>query len=109
MVEYCPEAEHIASIVGWVSGEPLGTRIRARFRPDWRRNSCLPGRGVEFESDELDLSGPVTRCGYENGVGREIAMNESSSMGCLQAVGDLEGEIQCFRKGKDAAGRQERR
>ena len=63
VVEYRPEAEHIAQIVGRVSGEPLGTRILARFRPDWKRNSCLSGRPVELESDEFDLSLPVTRFG----------------------------------------------
>jgi hypothetical protein len=109
MVEYRPEAEHIASIVRRVSGESLGTRILARFRSDWKRNSCLSERGVELESDEFDLISPVTRSGYKNGVGREIAMNESSPMRCLQAGGHLEGEIQCFRKGEDAPRRQELR
>ena len=95
-MEHGPQTEDIAPLVRRVPGEPLGTRVR-------RRDSRPPEGWVEGEADELDLSRPVGRRRHQNGIGREITVNESRPMRRLEARGDLEGEIEGLMQREDTA------
>jgi hypothetical protein len=104
MMEHGPEAVDIAPLVRGVPVEPLGTCVPgARFSGDRRRDSRLPEGWVEGEADELDLRPPVDRSRHQDGVGREIPVNESRPVRRTEARGGLEAEIEGFRQREDTA------
>jgi hypothetical protein len=107
MVEHGCQAEDIAALVDWPTGKPFGASVLGIHFSGDRRWPYLVEGCVQGEADKFDLRPALVHPGHQDSVRREISMDNSRPMRCLQAGRSLEDKIEGFHWGEALVCRQE--
>jgi hypothetical protein len=100
MLQHSAQTEHIAPLVGRVSGESFGGGVAAAL------TACSGWLGPVMhlaEANELH-QWAVARCARdEDGVGRQISVDETDFVSCLQTGSRLQDQVYRLVRGDETA------